>query len=368
MTDILPLARTTVAAKDSGNPNLIENGRFLDYSPQGFNSDWGGGGKNWQGGHKFIAENDNLRIDHWTVTCLPRDRKTGKAFNVWNGNQADLAGGEGNALHLHGINFGDGTGTISQEFATEEGAAYVVKFRLGTNTSESHGAHQDWPLMGVAVSVDGSEEYADRSLFFQTGEPFQGTSDYDNQRQLYGRLKADWKDYSFTFRATEHRARLNFSCQARGNTGPLLTAVECRRASARFSVSPGGPPDVTLTLAGETRYPGVHVRAEDDGAVPPQDVQVTLPRGRGLQFVPEGNPGYQLTVFGGSTYAGSLSPDGQTLTFENVDLALSGKGSTSAIWVAVKASGNAPHPADTELGFRIADASSGSTRIHVVGS
>ncbi|MFF3920573.1 hypothetical protein ACFYZB_45730 [Streptomyces sp. NPDC001852] len=53
----------------------------------------------------------------------------------------------------------------------------------------------------------------------------------------------------------------------------------------------------------------------------------------GLQFVEEGNPGYQLTVLDSDgalkNYVGQLSPDGQTLSFSKVNLALPGKSSTS---------------------------------------
>ncbi|MFI9234981.1 hypothetical protein [Streptomyces sp. NPDC053079] len=132
---------------------------------------------------------------------------------------------------------------------------------------------------------------------------------------------------------------------------------------ARFSVYRGGP--VTLTRAGETGYPGVNLRANQDDPVPPQNVRVTLPRGRRLQFVAQGDPGYQLTVQNGGQYNGILSPDGQTLTFENVDLVLSGKDSTALIWVAVKAPGNAT-PGETELSFRVGDVTSPSSSITVV--
>ncbi|GAA3834866.1 hypothetical protein GCM10022403_079560 [Streptomyces coacervatus] len=138
-------------------------------------------------------------------------------------------------------------------------------------------------------------------------------------------------------------------------------------ATVRFSVAPGGPPGVRLERAGNTGYPGVQVHADEDGAIPAQSVRVDLPRGVGLQFVAE--PRYQLTVqpAGGTPrYSyGIVSPDGQSLAFENVDLALSGRDSVSAAWVAVKAPADA-RLGDIQLRFRIGDRSSDSTAIRVV--
>lgn len=131
-----------------------------------------------------------------------------------------------------------------------------------------------------------------------------------------------------------------------------------------FSVYEGG--SVILTRAGDIGYPGVMVRAGRGGAAPRQTVRVTLPRDKGLRFVAEGNPGYRLTVENGDQYNGTLSADGQLLTFENVGLPLPEQGSTSLIWVAVKASGSASR-GDTRLSFRVGDATSPSSSITVAG-
>ncbi|MFG2888199.1 hypothetical protein [Streptomyces sp. NPDC048248] len=139
--------------------------------------------------------------------------------------------------------------------------------------------------------------------------------------------------------------------------------------SAAFTVSPGGPPDVTLTPAGSIGYPGVRLDAAADGTVPRQNVRVSLPRGAGLRFVAEGNPGYQLTVQSAQgimkVYPGTSSADGQTLTFANVDLALAGRDATSRAWVAVTATDSAP-AGDTSLNFQVGDRTASSTPIHVV--
>jgi hypothetical protein len=138
-------------------------------------------------------------------------------------------------------------------------------------------------------------------------------------------------------------------------------------SGGRFSVYPSGNP-VTLTRGGESRYPGVQLRAIDKGSVPQQVVHVTLPEGKGLQFVPEHGDRYQLTVWtpeGETKHDGNLL-DRQTLEFTDVDLALSDKDSTSTIWVAVKATGNASL-GDSRLEFRVGDQTSSSTVVRVVG-
>jgi hypothetical protein len=135
----------------------------------------------------------------------------------------------------------------------------------------------------------------------------------------------------------------------------------------QFSVSPGGPPDVTLVLGGVPGYPGVIVRNEGTGPVPPQNISVTLPPGGGLQFESEGGTQYLLTVFaaGGSTtqYNGNLSASGQSLAFSAVDLAI-GVGAQAVIWVAVSASPNA-RVGYTALQFVVGSQASSSNPIIV---
>ncbi|MFI9234983.1 hypothetical protein [Streptomyces sp. NPDC053079] len=137
-----------------------------------------------------------------------------------------------------------------------------------------------------------------------------------------------------------------------------------------FSVTPGGPPDVTLNSANPVGYPGVGLQAGDSGTVSPQDVYVALPRGKGLRFVAQGGTGYLLTVEDAQknkkTYRGTLSSNGQALTFQGVNPALSGKGATSVAWVAVKAADGAPASKDAmSLTFCVGDQTSGSTPVHV---
>ncbi|MER5782923.1 hypothetical protein ABT104_14550 [Streptomyces mobaraensis] len=169
-----------------------------------------------------------------------------------------------------------------------------------------------------------------------------------------------------TLQAGPQEGPMQITARLRGTDLGGQIDLSVGASASRFSLSPGGTP-VTLTRAGETRYPGITLRAETDGAIAPQKVRVTLPSGHGLAFVPEG--GYQLTVmdarFATTSYTGTLQDDGQTLTFEGVYLALHGKGSTSTAWVAVKAQPDAPVPSDVTLTFRVGDQTSPSTLIHV---
>ncbi|OQR63554.1 hypothetical protein B6E66_13355 [Streptomyces maremycinicus] len=137
--------------------------------------------------------------------------------------------------------------------------------------------------------------------------------------------------------------------------------------SASFSVAPGGPPNIRLTVGGPVRYPGVRL-ATSEGPVPVQTVQVSLPEGMGLQFVEEGDPGYQLTVLDSDGaekhFTGQLSRNGQTLTFSHVNLALTGNASTSIAWVAVKAV-DPDTTGRTSLRFQVGSQASQSTPIDV---
>ncbi len=99
-----------------------------------------------------------------------------------------------------------------------------------------------------------------------------------------------------------------------------------------------------------------------------QTVQVHLPEGMGLQFVEEGNPGYQLTVLDSDGaqkhFTGQLSHNGQTLTFSKVNLALTGKASASTAWVAVKAI-DPNTRGRTSLTFQVGSETSQSTPVEV---
>ncbi|MBZ4323398.1 hypothetical protein [Streptomyces huiliensis] len=146
-----------------------------------------------------------------------------------------------------------------------------------------------------------------------------------------------------------------------GNASPPPTAP--------FSLTPGGPPDVVTAVAGRTGYPGVRMTATGDEPVLPLDAYVALPRGKGLEFHAEGGANCLLTVqdaHGKTTaYPGNPSPDGRSLTFQGVDPALSGKGTASTAWVAVRA-GDGARPGSTALAFCLGDAASPSTTVRIV--
>ncbi|GAA3169948.1 MULTISPECIES: hypothetical protein [Streptomyces] len=131
-----------------------------------------------------------------------------------------------------------------------------------------------------------------------------------------------------------------------------------------LSVEPGGPPDVLLTRGGITRYPAVKVTNNGTGAVPPLTVTVTLPPGAGLQWGQPGLPDIQLTVLNdpGPPYTGTLSPDGQSLTFTNV--APPSPGSDYVLYVGVSAVASAPLGISS-LTFNVGGHQSASTPVEV---
>ncbi|MGK5640369.1 hypothetical protein ACSNOK_18935, partial [Streptomyces sp. URMC 126] len=145
--------------------------------------------------------------------------------------------------------------------------------------------------------------------------------------------------------------------------------TELPLSTAPLAVAPGGPPDVVVAVAGEVGYPGVRITATGDDPVPPLDVYVALPRGKGLGFHPEGGTNCLLTVRDAdgrtTAYPGHPAPDGRSLTFQGVDPALSGKGTESTAWVAVTAAGGA-RPGTSGLLFCLGEATSPSTTVRIV--
>ncbi|MEU5127485.1 hypothetical protein [Streptomyces mobaraensis] len=158
------------------------------------------------------------------------------------------------------------------------------------------------------------------------------------------------------------------SCGARpGNTALVFCLGDAASPSTTvriaddipFSVFPGGPPDIILDHDHPVGYPGVRVRADDDGTVSPQDVYVALPREKRLRFHAESGPNHGLTVQDGHgtqhLFPGHAAPDGRAVLFPGVDLFLSGKGAESTVWVAVTAepagapTGSAPPDAPAAL-------------------
>ncbi|MFE9022237.1 hypothetical protein ACFYNL_27250 [Streptomyces sp. NPDC007808] len=139
--------------------------------------------------------------------------------------------------------------------------------------------------------------------------------------------------------------------------------------ASTFTVSPGGPPDVTLTPGGGVGYPGVRLQAMAGETFPDQTVRVSLPRDKKLKFVAESGSTYLLTVQNSQGtmqhHPGSLSADGQTLTFRHVGLLLTGAGREASMWVAVQATGSAPQ-GTTRLTFQVGGQTSPSSAIHVV--
>ncbi|WP_407547700.1 hypothetical protein QOM21_01735 [Streptomyces sp. Pv4-95] len=132
---------------------------------------------------------------------------------------------------------------------------------------------------------------------------------------------------------------------------------------SEFTVTPGAPPDVELTRGGPAGYPGVRVASEV--AFEPVTVTVALPADRGLLFGTPTLADHQLTVqnaAGDTTqYTGTLSEDGTSLIFSDVDLQLPG---TTTMWVDVSAGHDVPLGA-TNLTFTVGGKTSPSTTVVV---
>lgn len=149
-----------------------------------------------------------------------------------------------------------------------------------------------------------------------------------------------------------------------GKTSPSTTIV----VSPNFTVSPGGAP-VTAERGGPPVYPGVEVRNNGTHEIPLQTVTVTLPAGTGLRFGTANSPDHQLTVWNANgditVYVGTISGDGQSLTFSDVDLGTPDDGSQSVMWVCVSAGDDTP-VGDTSVEFSVGVRTSPSTTIHVI--
>ncbi|MER6146092.1 hypothetical protein ABT174_39845 [Streptomyces sparsogenes] len=149
-----------------------------------------------------------------------------------------------------------------------------------------------------------------------------------------------------------------------GKTSPSTTIV----VTPGYSVTPGGDP-VTAERGGAPVYPGVEVRNNGSQAIPLQTVTATLPAGAAMRWGTQDNPDHQLTVWevGGNitVYVGSVSDDGQSLTFLDVDLGIPDAGSKSVMWVCVSATDDTP-PGPTSAEFSVGDRTSPSTTINVI--
>ncbi|WP_189957413.1 hypothetical protein [Streptomyces alanosinicus] len=88
-----------------------------------------------------------------------------------------------------------------------------------------------------------------------------------------------------------------------------------------------------------------------------------------MRFGTQVNPDHQLTVWDGvgdpAVYMGSISQDGQSLAFSEVDLHIPVAGSRSVMWVCVSASDDTP-PGLTSVEFTVGDRISPSTSIEVL--
>ncbi|MDF2269348.1 hypothetical protein P2Q00_28475 [Streptomyces coacervatus] len=219
----------------------------------------------------------------------------------------------------------------------------------------------------------GTQTLADYQLTVQTADgqttPYMGSLSEDGTSLVFSDvdLKLPGTTLMWVAVSAGHNAPLgstSLTFTVGGKTSPSTTIV----VTPGFSVSPGGDP-VTAERGGGPRYPGVEVRNSGSQAIPLQTVIVVLPADAGMRFGVPGNPDHQLTVMDASgnitVYRGSISDDGQTLTFSDVDLKIPNDGSQSVMWVCVSAAENAPQ-GPTSPEFSVGGRTSPSTTINVI--
>ncbi|MCC3772372.1 hypothetical protein [Streptomyces sp. UNOC14_S4] len=362
MTSVLPAPQSFAAADGDPYRNLVKNGGFLN-SPVFAESEYSY--------YTAVARLQNAYLSDWDYGSNGKNngndgeprgyyidvRSHGYAFdgNEWldrsNGsNSVDLIGHGDNR---HGFVGQHITGLIP-------GAAYDVSFLAGAAFAQDypHAARMEYRVTN-GPSRFGTEELDKELIGMRPTDP----------EVIRGSWIRYWEQHQRSFTARSADAYIRFADDTQNGfwSGVQLADVSVRLHTSGFSVSPGGDP-VPLTRAGETRYPGVHLQATEGGVIPRQTVHVTLPPAMGLRFVPESGSLCQLTVqdaFGNATrYAETLPRDGDTATFEGVDLALSGKGANSVAWVAVKALPHGPG-GETSLTFSVGDRTSPSTTVRV---
>ncbi|OQR63555.1 hypothetical protein B6E66_13360 [Streptomyces maremycinicus] len=152
----------------------------------------------------------------------------------------------------------------------------------------------------------------------------------------------------------------NLAFNVGGKTASSTTVV----VQPSFTVSSSGDP-VQTQPGGTAFYPGVRVRNTGTQNLPLQEVTVALPEG--LRFGTSGSPDHQVTVMsagGAQAYMGSVSADGQTLTFTDIDLDIPDDGAEAILYVCVSAADDAP-AGDTSLEFTIGTQTSPSAPIHI---
>ncbi|MGW1616330.1 hypothetical protein ACWCQZ_44175 [Streptomyces sp. NPDC002285] len=231
------------------------------------------------------------------------------------------------------------------------------------------------PGKGLQWGAGGLPDY--QFTVLDGGGPYQGTPSSDGRTLTFEGVDLDvpadsrkvmWVGVSATPDALPGYTTLHFTVGGQAaNSTPVRIGSSV--VNPPFSAEPGGPPEVLLEQGGPNGYPGVKLTNNGDEPVPPLTVTVRLPQDSQVSWGQPGLPDHQLTVLDaqGTTraYAGTLSDDGQSLTFDGVDLHIPGLGSQSVMWVGVSATDDAPL-AYTSLLFSVGDQQSASTPVIVV--
>ncbi|MCC3767668.1 hypothetical protein [Streptomyces sp. UNOC14_S4] len=305
--------------------------------------------------------------------------KRGSAFFAATGNQFLQVTTSGGGYATAAVSARTAPGPV-EITATAFGVAEPARFRLTVRAAPAHitlvgGNNQSAPADGTFATplsvelLDSDWRPVEGAPVTFAVQPGSATGHFGGQGSVTVHSNASGIATSTALHAGPAQGTFKVDASTPSVTQHVMFDATVTGAVPQFSLSPGGPPDVTLKRSGNIGYPGVRLLSQADGRVPPQKVSVTLPAQKDLQFVAEGSPGYQLTVMDeqGNLHHradGLLSADGQTLTFENVELFLPRRGSASTLWVAVKASPGSPI-SSTELTFGVGPRTSPSTPIRV---
>ncbi|MBL1120755.1 hypothetical protein JK364_52140 [Streptomyces sp. 110] len=296
------------------------------------------------------------------------------------------AGGKDDPLHRSPVGDANNRGQVVlqwTEFTLTPGGPPDVELRQGgpvgyPGVRVEAGVAIDPVSVTVALPpgrglLFGTQTLADYQLTVQNADgqttPYTGTLSEDGTSLVFSGVDLElpgttvmWVAVSAGHDAPLGSAALAFTVG--GKTSPSTTVV----VTPGYTVSPGGAP-VTAERGGGPVYPGVEVRNNGSQTTPLQTVTAKLPADAGLRFGTQDSPDHQLTVWdaGGNTtvYLGSVSDDGQSLTFSDVDLAIPDAGSQSVMWVCVSAADDSP-PGPTRVEFSVGGRISPSTTIDII--
>ncbi|MBB4161734.1 hypothetical protein [Streptomyces cinereoruber] len=264
---------------------------------------------------------------------------------------ANKAAGKSDPLYETGVGDADKPGQVVLQWRLPAGVLHAL---AGDDQIADQGEAFTDPLTVKAWSADGKTLITGTSITFTVTEGdavFSGGS-----KSATTKTDSDGQASPAALVAGTTTGTVKVTAQA-----DSAQVVFCLEVVPAFELAPGGPPDVDL-LGGGVGYPGLKVLTDKViGPLGPQRVEVSLPDGTDLRWGTADAPDYQLTLLGSDSYPGTLSGDGMTLTFDDVDLEKI-SGTEKTVYVAVSAGPDAPL-ASTALTFTVGRKTSPSTPV-----